>query len=65
MSIKSSGCHSKSDLYDKGNKFASYRLTKPCLFCYKCKFLTHKVAWPSGKAEACKASIPSSNLGAT
>ena len=24
-----------------------------------------EVAWPSGKAEACKASIPSSNLGAT
>lgn len=25
----------------------------------------HMVAWPSGKAGACKASIPSSNLGAT
>lgn len=25
----------------------------------------HAVAWPSGKAGACKASIPSSNLGAT
>lgn len=28
-----------------------------------CPYL--QVAWPSGKAEACKASIPSSNLGAT
>jgi 16S rRNA (cytidine1402-2'-O)-methyltransferase len=32
---------------------------------YKPAWFLFKVAWPSGKAEACKASIPSSNLGAT
>lgn len=29
------------------------------------RFPQLKVAWPSGKAGACKALIPSSNLGAT
>lgn len=37
-------------------------LTQRSFMRYKIALM---VAWPSGKAEACKASIPSSNLGAT
>lgn len=37
-------------------------LTRYFISCIKSSLV---VAWPSGKAEACKASIPSSNLGAT
>jgi 16S rRNA (cytidine1402-2'-O)-methyltransferase len=41
-----------------------FLLTQYRLFGYK-NASRLLVAWPSGKAEACKASIPSSNLGAT